>query len=163
MTDRMIHILETFKNSLANLLAILFVFLTPIHGMLLTTSLFVMADTIFAIYVAVKLGGWSAIKSAKLFNAAPKSFFYLGAICLGFCVDKFIVAGTIWGISMLITKIVCGFLIWIEVKSLDETSQKLGNKSFWQVLKDLLFRAKSIKKDLNEITKDEEDGQDNLG
>ena len=152
--NRMIHILETFKNSIVNLLAIIFVFLTPIHGMLLTTSLFVAADTLFAIYVTVKLGGWDAFKSAKLFNAVPKTCFYLGAICLAFLVDTFIVAGTIWGITMLITKIVCGFLIWIEVKSLDETSQKLGNKSFWQVLKDLIFKAKGLKKDLNELTDD---------
>jgi hypothetical protein len=165
MTGRMIHILETFKNSLVNLIAIIFVFLTPIHGMLLTTSLFVIADTIFAIYVTVKLNGWESFRSAKLYNTVPKTVFYLSAICLGFLVDKFIVAGTVWGISMLITKIVCAFLIWIEVKSLDETSQKLGNRSFWQILKELITKAKDVKKDLNEIVEDkkDEDGHDNLG
>lgn len=155
--NKMIHILELMKNTIVNLLAIIFVFLTPIHGMLLTTSLFVMADTIFAIFVAVKNGGWSSYKSSKLYNAVPKTFFYLGAICLAFLVDTFIIAAAIWGISLLITKIVCAFLIYIEVKSLDETSQKLGNKSVWQILKDLIFKAKSIKKDLkdlNELTDD---------
>lgn len=164
MTNRMIHILETFKNSIANLLAIIFVFLTPLHGMLLTTTLFVAADLLLALFVIVKTEGWAGIKSAKLYNTIPKTVFYLSAICLGFLVDTHIVDGAIWGIELLISKIVCGFIIWIELKSLDESSQKLGNRSIWTIIREMLFRVKAIKKDLNEITKDEEDGgQDNLG
>jgi hypothetical protein len=123
--------------------------------MLMTTGGFVLADTIFAIYVVVKLSGWQAYKSNKLFNIAPKTFFYLLAICLGFCIDTFIVDGKIWGISLLISKLICFFFIYIEVKSIDETSMKLGNKSFWVIIKDMILKAKSLKKDLNEVTKDE--------
>ena len=121
----------------------------------MTTGGFVLADTIFAIYVVVKLSGWQAYKSNKLFNIAPKTFFYLLAICLGFCIDTFIVDGKIWGISLLISKLICFFFIYIEVKSIDETSMKLGNKSFWVIIKDMILKAKSLKKDLNEVTKDE--------
>ncbi len=153
--NKMTEILLTLKNATVNLLAIVFVFLSPIHGMLLTTGLFVVADTIFAVYVAVTLGGWAEYRSGKLFNLAPKCFFYLGSVILAFLVDTFIVAVPIWGIPLLITKIVCGFWVYTEIKSLDETSQKLGNKSFWQVIKELMSKSKSIKKDINDLTKEE--------
>jgi hypothetical protein len=42
--------------------------------------------------------------------------------------------------------------IYIEIKSLDESSIKLGNKSFWVLLK--VNKLKDIKKDLNDIIED---------
>jgi hypothetical protein len=47
-------------------------------------------------------------------------------------------------------------LIWIyiEIKSLDETSMKLGNKSVWVILKEMTGKLKELKKDLNEIKND---------
>ena len=124
--------------------------------MLMTTGGFVLIDTIFAIYVVVKLQGWAGYKSNKLFNIAPKTFFYLLGVILAFCVDTFLIDGKIWGISLLITKFVCFFEIYIELKSIDETNMKLGRKSFWIVLKEAILKAKSIKKDLNDLKKDEE-------
>jgi hypothetical protein len=43
--------------------------------------------------------------------------------------------------------------IYIEIKSLDESSIKLGNKSFWVLLKEI-NKLKDIKKDLNDIIED---------
>jgi hypothetical protein len=45
-------------------------------------------------------------------------------------------------------------LIYIEIKSLDESSIKLGNKSFWVLLKEMVNKLKDIKKDLNDIIED---------
>lgn len=160
MMDRFLHIINQFKENILILIGLFVTFLTPIHGMLLTTGSFIMIDTLFAIYVAVKLGGWDAFKSSKLWNFAPKSFFYLVGVMMGFLVDTYIVAGTLWGINLLITKIVCFFFIYVEIKSIDETSMKLGNKSLWTVIKELIVKAKGIKKDLNEIVEDK-DGSDN--
>lgn len=154
--DNLTSLAMILKDGIVTILSIIFVFLTPIHGMLLTTGLFVLADTIFACWVAVKQGGWDAFRSGKLFNLAPKSFFYLGSVVLAFLVDTFIVAVPIWGIPLLISKAVCGLWIYMEIKSLDETSQKLGNKSFWQLTKELIAKGKDIKKDINELKKDEE-------
>jgi hypothetical protein len=154
--ERLTHVFNQIKESLGIFFGIIFTFLTPIQGMLMTTGGFVIIDTIFAIYVVVKLSGWAGYKSNKLFNIAPKTFFYLLGIILGFCVDTFLVDGKIWGISLLITKFICFFFIYIELKSIDETSMKLGNRSFWIVLKEAILKAKAFKKDLNEITKKEE-------
>jgi hypothetical protein len=43
--------------------------------------------------------------------------------------------------------------IYIEIKSLDESSIKLGNKSFWVLLKEMVNKLKD-KKDLNDIIED---------
>ena len=67
------------------------IFLTPIKGLLITTGLFVLLDTIFAVYATIKLNGWKSYQSTKLFNIAVKTFFYLGSIVLAFFVDTHIV------------------------------------------------------------------------
>lgn len=152
MLERLQYIWAQTRDSLAWLIGIIITFLTPIWGMLLTVGLFILADTVYAINTAVKKGGWSAFKSTHLFNIVPKTFFYLSGVILGYLVDYFIVDGTIWGISLLITKIVCGFWIYIEIKSIDETSIKRGNKPLWEIIKDLVRKGKDIKKDINEIT-----------
>lgn len=147
----MIKIIHHFRDNLVMLVGIIYTFLTPINGMLMTTTAFVLADTIFAIYVAIKLNGWCGFKSNKLFNIAPKTVFYLLGIILGFAVDTFIVNGQIWGVNLLISKLTCFFFIYIEIKSIDETSMKLGHKSFWVIIKEMILKAKSLKRDLNDI------------
>ena len=112
----------------------------------------VFLDTIFAIYTTIKLNGWSSYQSTKLFNIVVKSFFYLGSIVLAFFIDTHIVEhNTLFGINLLISKAVTVFWLYIEVKSIDETSQKLGNKSFYFTIKNLMTKAKDLKKDINEI------------
>jgi hypothetical protein len=44
---------------------------------------------------------------------------------------------------------------WIELKSIDETSMKLGNKSIWVHFKELISKSKDIKKDLNDVVEDD--------
>ena len=130
----------------------LLTFLTPIKGLLILTGIAVFLDTIFAIYVTIKLNGWKSYQSTKLFNIVVKSFFYFGSIVLAFFIDTHIIEqNTLFGINLLISKAVTVFWLYIEVKSIDETSQKLGNKSFYFTIKDLINKAKDLKKDINEI------------
>ena len=127
-------------------------FITPIKGLIILTCLAVLIDTIFAIYVTIKLNGWKSYQSTKLFNIVVKTFFYLGSIILAFLIDKFIIqTNIIFEIELLISKVVTVFWLYIEIKSIDETSQKLGNKSFYFLIKDLIKKAKSLKKDINEL------------
>ena len=127
-------------------------FLAPIKGLLLITGLCVLLDTFFDIYTTIKLNGWASYQSTKLFNIVVKSFFYLGSIILAFFVDTHIIEkNTLFGVNLLVSKVVTIFWIYIEVKSIDETSQKLGNKSFYFTIKNLLTKLKDLKKDINEI------------
>lgn len=127
-------------------------FLTPIKGLLILTGMAVLMDTFFAIYTTIKLNGWKSYQSTKLFNIVVKSFFYFGSIVLAFFIDTHIIEkNTLFGINLLISKVVTIFWLYIEVKSIDETSQKLGNQSFYFLIKNLMTKAKDLKKDINEI------------
>lgn len=140
--------ISTFiKNALITFL----VFITPIKGMLLLVSFAVAFDTLFAIYVSVKLKGISSFKSTKLFNIVVKTFFYMSTIVFSFLIDKYIFEGKILDISYLISKIITFLWLYIEIKSIDETSMKLGNRSLWVILKEIINKGKDLKKDINEI------------
>lgn len=80
-------------------------------------------------------------------------------IVLAFLVDKFILAGSIFGIAFLLSKTLTALWIYIEIKSIDESLLKLGNKSFWVLLKEMIEKLKGIKKDLNELIDDKKDNK----
>ena len=137
---------------LKTLLVLIATILAPIKGLLLVTVMAVFLDTIFAIYTIIKLYGCKSYQSTKLFNIAVKSFFYLGSIVLAYFIDTHVIEkNTLFGINLLISKAVTIFWLYIECKSIDETSQKLGNKSFYFTIKNLMTKAKDLKKDINEI------------
>ena len=127
-------------------------FLSPIYGIIFLLSLAVMTDTIFAIYATIKLNGIKSFQSNKLFNLAIKTFFYMGSLLLAFTIDTFIVSSnTMFGIELLFSKVIAILWIYIEVKSIDETSIKLGNKPLLTIIKEMINVFKSLKKDMSGI------------
>jgi hypothetical protein len=127
-------------------------FLSPIYGIIFLLSLAVMTDTIFAIYATIKLNGIKSFQSNKLFNLAIKTFFYMGSLLLAFTIDTFIVSSnTMFGIELLFSKVIAILWIYIEVKSIDETSIKLGNKPLLTIIKEMINVFKSLKKDIGSI------------
>ena len=127
-------------------------FLSPIYGIIFLLSLAVMTDTIFAIYATIKLNGIRSFQSNKLFNLAIKTFFYMGSLLLAFTIDTFIVSSnTMFGIELLFSKVIAILWIYIEVKSIDETSIKLGNKPLLTIMKEMINVFKSLKKDIGNI------------
>lgn len=76
---------------------------------------------------------------------------------MAFLVDKFILNGSLFGIGFLLAKTMTSFWCYIEIKSLDESSMKLGNKSFWVLLKEMIEKLKGLKKDLNELIDSQKD------
>jgi len=141
------------KNFLTGLFTIIATFLTPIKGLLLILVGFIILDTIVGIYTSIKLNGRKSFTSNRLFNVVVKSFFYQSTVILAFVVDKFILSSILFGIPYLMSKAVCVFWIYIEIKSLDEKSVRLGNKSFWILIKEAIKKIMSIKKDIQEIGK----------
>ncbi len=124
-------------------------FLAPISGIIYTLLFFTLLDTLFGIYRVVRLEGVKGLKSTKLFNVVVKLFFYLGATIGMFFIDKFILNGTkIMNIEFILTKAMAVSFIYIEVKSMDETSVKLGNRSIWIVFAEMIRKFKQIKKDI---------------
>jgi hypothetical protein len=152
-----IHAFSNMKEFITIGLLSLLTILTPIKPFVICITLFVAADTIFALVGNIKAYGIKAIKSNKLFNLVIKTFFYCGSIILLFLIDKHIFEGSIMGVKLLLTKTVTLLWCYIEIKSLDETSMKFfGNKSIWVLLKELFAKGKEIKKDLGEIIDDDD-------
>lgn len=76
----------------------------------------------------------------------------MGSIILTYFIDTHILEqNLIMGIPLFASKTITLFWVYIEVKSIDETSQKHGNEPFYVIVKKLMSKAKDIKKDINEI------------
>ena len=138
------------KTITAILLSIL-TFLSPITGLIIIMIGFILLDTVAGIYVSVKLGGWKAFQSDKLFNISVKSFFYCFSIILAYLIDMFIFGGKLQGVEFLLSKLMTVAWVFIEIKSIDEKSIKIGNKPFITLIRDLIKYIKQLKKNINEI------------
>lgn len=142
------YYLLKFKAEIGMLLFSFFTFLTPVHGMIILVGCFVFFDTTAGVYIARKNKDY---QSHKLFNMVIKTFFYMTTIILAYLIDVYIFEKKIAGVDFLSSKIVSMFWIYIEAKSLDEKSQKLGNRPFHVIMTSLIKRVKAWKKDINEI------------
>lgn len=138
-------------KTLLLILASIATFLIPIQGLLLLMILFIFLDTCFGIYSTVKRKGWKSFKSTKLFNLVVKSFFYLASIILAFLVDTYVFQSKLFGVDCLASKSMALVWIYVEIKSIDETSVGLGNKSIWVILKEMIAKAAEFKKDLKSV------------
>ena len=138
-------------KTLLLILASIATFLIPIQGLLLLMILFIFLDTCFGIYSTVKRKGWKSFRSTKLFNLVVKSFFYLVSIILAFLVDTYVFQSKLFGVDCLASKSMALVWIYVEIKSIDETSVGLGNKSIWVILKEMIAKAAEFKKDLKSV------------
>lgn len=138
------------KNIMA-FLTVLMTFLAPIQALLLLMIGFIVIDTLLAIYATIKIHGMASFKSNKLFNVVVKSFFYCSSIIMAFAIDQYIMGGTLFGVEMLLSKAMSIFWIYIEVKSIDETSINLGNRSFWVIIKEMIAKIGKLKTDIKKL------------
>jgi len=143
----------TIRTFISGLVISITTFLTPIFGFLLLMGIMILADTVFAMYVAYTTGnGMKSLTSDKFFNIAPKIFFYLGSIILAFgCDYLFIGNGSVFGVTLLGTKVVSFTFIANEIKSINETYVKKFGKSIYDTVKELYVTVKKIKKDISDL------------
>ena len=145
--------MKTFGIFLASIIA----FFAPVAGMLGIMLCLVFLDSITGIYASIKINGIASFRSHKLFNTVVKLFFYLSTILIGFLIDKFIIDAKVFSIAFILAKGITSTWIYVELKSIDENSMKVGNRSIWVILKELFSKAKSIKQDLTTILEEKED------
>ena len=146
-----------FKFKLTALLSAITTFLMPIIPLLVTVGLFILADTITAIYrnKKIKLG----FSSRLLFNSlAHKSFIYLGAVVFCFLMEKFMIGDVVAmfvDVPLLLTKLTATTFCLIELKSIDENYKMISGISLIEKFRGILKRAKSVKDELKDFNKDE--------
>ena len=127
-------------------------FFLPIKGLLLLLILVVSLDTISSIYVSVKTKGWRSFKSKLLrLGLSSKVLLYLGTVILSYMVDIYILGGSTFGITHLLSKGLTSIWCYTEVKSIDENSIVLGNKSFFIIVKEFFKKITGYSKDIKDI------------
>jgi hypothetical protein len=137
-----------FKDQVSILFLMFLAFVSPVKGLIVMVIAAVALDTAMGIYKAVKMKNY---ESDKLFNVVVKTFFYSSTIILSYLVSKEIFEGELMGVKLLTPKLMAIFWVYIEAKSIDESSVELGHKPFNIIAKDLIKKAKGLKKDLKEL------------
>jgi predicted MFS family arabinose efflux permease len=131
---------------------VLIIFFAPIKGIIILVALSTILDTFFGVWKATKLK--EKVNSKKFrFGLIPKLLSYIAAIMLVYASDFFIInylTKTVISIDFLATKIIALTLISIEVKSIDESFEKVQGYSFIHKITKLILKAKDIKKKLQE-------------
>ena len=130
----------------------LMTFFVPIKGLLLLLILMVTIDTIMAIYVSIKIKGIKSFRSALLRKGmTAKVFLYLGTVILAYMVDVYILNGTTFGVKHLLSKGLSAIWTYAEIKSMDENSMKLGNRSFFVIITEFFKKITGFKDEINKI------------
>lgn len=139
-------------NLLKPILLSILTFFVPIQGILLLLIFMVSLDTLTAIYVSIRLRGIRSFRSALLRKGmTAKIFLYLGTVIVSYMVDVYILGGSTFGIQHLLSKGLASIWTYAEVKSMDENSMKLGNRSFFVITKDFFKKVTGYKEDIKKI------------
>lgn len=139
-------------NWIKPLIFTILAFFAPIQGLLLLLIAFVTVDTITAIYVSVKMKGIKSFRSALLRKGmTAKIFLYLGTVILAYMVDMYVMGGTTFGIKHLLSKGLTSIWCYGEMKSMDENSMKLGNRSFFVITKEFFKKVTGYKDEVKKI------------
>jgi hypothetical protein len=127
-------------------------FFVPIQGLLLLLIFMVTIDTLMAIYVSIKTKGIKSFRSALLRKGmTAKIFLYLGTVLLAYMVDVYILNGTTFGIQHLLSKGLSAIWTYSEIKSMDENSMKLGNRSFFVIATEFFKKITGFKEEVDKI------------
>ena len=144
--------IRLIASNTAILLKVLLIFFAPIKGIIILVALSTILDTAFGVWKASKL---KENVNSKTFRHGfvPKLMSYVGAIMLVYASDFFIInylTKEVISVEYLATKVIALMLISIEVKSMDESFEKVKGYSFISKIVKLILKAKDVKKKLTE-------------
>jgi len=140
------------QNSTTTIFMIIIAFLAPIHGILITVGIAILADTIIGVWKANRLK--EKITSRRLSQIISKMFLYNSTVILFFLIDSFILNAvllTFFSVPFMLTKIIALTLISIEIYSMDEKWKAVHTTGLWDAFKKLTSRAKDIKDEITPL------------
>lgn len=142
--------MKTFQYLAGSVLS----FLVPLQGLLIAVGFAIVLDTFTGVFKAVKLGGWSALKSRKLSDIAAKVLLYNMAVLSVYVMDHFLLSGFMkhwFSADYLFTKIIALLLVVIELTSVKENFEAAYKKDLWKLLKTIISRTKEISTDISDL------------
>jgi hypothetical protein len=144
--------LKVLGSNISILIKILIVFFAPIKGIILLVALATIIDTGFGIWKAKRLKENINSKTFR-HGFVPKLISYVVGIMLVYTSDFFIInylTKEIVSVDYIATKLIALTLISIEVKSMDESFEKVKGYSFIKEIVKMIIKAKNVKKHLQE-------------
>ena len=124
------------KQWIINLLLATWAVITPVFPLFVTIFILIICDFLFGLYRAWKTK--EEISSRKMSHTISKILLYELAILALFLIEKYVIMEEI-----PLTKIVAGVIAMVELKSIDESFQKIFGFSIYNNLKDKLQRSMS--------------------
>lgn len=144
--------IRLLSSNITILFKLLLVFFAPIKGIIILVAVSTIIDTAFGIWKAKKLKEKVNSKTFR-HGFVPKLVSYVGAIMLVYASDFFIInylTKEVVSVDFIATKLIALMLISIEVKSMDESFEKVKGYSFLKKIIALIVKAKNVKKHLAE-------------
>lgn len=135
-----------------SLLLPVILFFAPIYVMVFLVGLTTLVDTCFGIWKAKSMGEEVSSKICRK-GLLPKIKSYVAIVLILFVADYYIVnefTKLFISIDFTSTKLVSLALIAIEVKSMDESFEKVKGYSFIDKLYDNIRQVKKVKDDLDQ-------------
>lgn len=126
-------------------------FFAPIQGLLIAVGIAIFADTYFGVKLANKNGEYRTSILRKGF--VGKLITYHLSIISFYVIDFYLLNE--WmihhiSIDTALTKLLAIAFVYIEASSINETSEKLYEKSFYEKFCEILRKLKKLRKDLSD-------------
>ena len=150
--------MHTLTNYLYAIFLAALQFFVPIRELAIILILSVLIDTAFGLYRSYKLK--VVITSHRLFiNLVGKLGMYIGSLIGIYLIDRYLVGGKMFGIELFLSKAITLIYVFIEIKSIDESSVMCGNKSIWDIIEEMVKKGMRFKLDIKKLeeTKTETD------
>lgn len=128
------------RNIFTSFLVSLVAIFSPVVPILLTVGFLITLDFFVGIYRAYKLK--EKITSRKMGNTISKMFLYQAMILSIFLLETYIVTDI-----LPLTKIAAALIATVEIKSIDESIEKMTGVGIWKRMVKIIKRGESQTKD----------------
>lgn len=152
MRTQLSILLTAFQSKWPIYLSMVSAFFMPITGLMFLIGFAIFVDTITGVWKAKKLK--QPITSRRLSAVISKMLLYEITVILFYLIDYFIlndIVLTFFSVPLMLTKMLSLVLVSIEVVSINENYKAVKGIDLWVSAKNLITRAKELKKDADQI------------
>lgn len=152
MRTQLSILLTAFQSKWPIYLSMVSAFFMPITGLMFLIGFAIFVDTITGVWKARKLK--QPITSRGLSSMVSKMLLYEITVILFYLIDYFILNDiilTFFSVPLMLTKMLSLVLVSIEVVSINENYKAVKGIDLWVSAKNLITRAKELKKDADQI------------
>lgn len=152
MRTQLSILLTAFQSKWPIYLSMVSAFFMPITGLMFLIGFAIFVDTITGVWKAKKLK--QPITSRRLSAVISKMLLYEITVILFYLIDYFILNDiilTFFSVPLMLTKMLALVLVSIEVVSINENYKAVKGIDLWVSAKNLITRAKELKKDADQI------------